>query len=458
MSLASSASAAEGLEKIVSNSSLAAAEFRSRWSTYKAPNASVTVNVTSEQEVADVVRYCSERSIPFVAQNGANGWAATFDLGGNGVLINLAGLNAVTFNEDKTEATIGGGSTVNQTIQAANAAGTLVQTGNCNCVGTLGAILGGGYGNLMGEVGFGVDNVLSLRVVVASGELLTVSPTSHPDLFWALRGAGPNFGIVTSAVVRAYPTSDEERKAWLMTLIFLPDQLPRVAQVIQDLPLKPEQVVYLVLANSGPPSNEPTVLVTGFLRMGTEETGRAAFAPLYALGPIANSSSVAPYDSWNAGNDNFCAREERKPAYSTSIDHMQPDKWPEIWDLYTAFQAKGPNTAILIERYNLTQAQSACGNSAAFPNTLRHDVFAQAIVIPWYADAALDEEANEFGRKVRDIWSFSEKATANPTYINFAHGDEDPEAIYGSSLPRLRELKKTWDPSGVFGQWFEIEP
>ncbi|KAK2035310.1 FAD binding domain-containing protein [Colletotrichum zoysiae] len=447
---------ANEIKALVSPSSSVAVDLRVRWSAFNAPVPAVVVNVTTEKDVAAVVKYCTKRSIPFTAQNGGNGWGKTFDLGTNGVLINLAGLNAVAFSKSKTEATIGGGVIIGDAIKAANAAGVLVQTGNCNCLGALGAILGGGYGNLMGEVGFGVDNVLSMRVVVASGETLTVSPTSHPDLFWAFRGAGPNFGIVTSATVRAWPTSTQERTAWIMNLAFSPEQLTQVAQAIQDLPLKPEQVVFLVLTGTGPPSNAPAVLVTGFLRQGTEETGRAAFAPLYALGPTANSSSVAGYEAWNAANDPFCTRGDRKPGFSTTLDHMQPETWPAVWDLYTEFQAKAPNSAMLVERYNLTKARDAPRGSTALQEALRRDAFAQAIVIPWYTDAALDAEALDFGRKVRDIWSYTEPATKNPTYVNFAHGDETAEAIYGLSLSRLRQLKKEWDPLGSFNQWFKV--
>lgn len=120
----------------------------------------------------------------------------------NGVIINLAGLNQVTFSADKTQATIGGGVSINSTIRAADAAGALVLTGNCNCVGALGAYLGGGYGNLMGIAGMGVDQIISVRLVTADGKIQTVS-ASNTDLFWAIRGAGPNFGIVTSAIVKA---------------------------------------------------------------------------------------------------------------------------------------------------------------------------------------------------------------------------------------------------------------
>ena len=309
----------------------------------------------------------------------------------------------------------------------------------------------------MGEIGFGVDNIISLRVVTADGSIRTVSKTSHPDLFWAFSGAGPNFGIVISATVNAMPATRTDRTAWINNLFFTPDKLPQIAQAIEDLPLTPEQRIYLVLTSSGPPLNEPSVLVTGFLRKGTEETGRAAFKSIYDLGPSSSSSAVTPYTNWNDANINFCARGERKPAFSTTITSMQPETWPEIWDLYKSFQAKGPNSAVLIERYNLTEARKRPAADVAFNPKLRDPAFAQAIVIPWYSDAALDREAIGFGKKVRDIWSDAADATQNPTYANFAHGDESLEAIYGSSLPRLRELKKKWDPKGVFGQWFPIK-
>lgn len=290
-----------------------------------------------------------------------------------------------------------------------------MQTGNCNCVGALGAALGGGYGNLLGEHGFAVDNTLELRVVTAAGEVLTASASSNPDLFWALRGAGPNFGIVTSAKVNAFPADD--RTALIVNLTFDPAKIADVAQAIQDLPLLPQQVVYLVLSNSADGTNTPTVVVTGFLRGGTVESGREAYAPLYDLGPLTNSSAVAPYQQWNAANDGFCTRGGRKPAYSTTINAMNASAWPQIWDLYKGFQgqAGAENSAVLIERYNLTKAQTAAVGSTAFAEEKRRGAFAQAIVIPWYEDAALDAQAEAFGAQVRDIWSFSSSAVANPT-------------------------------------------
>lgn len=308
----------------------------------------------------------------------------------------------------------------------------------------------------MGEVGLGVDNIISLRVVTADGIIRTVSKSSNADLFWAMRGAGPNFGVVISATVAAQPATTADRTAWLFDMFFPAEKLPQIAQAIEDLPLTPEQRIYLVLTSSGPPLNTPSVLVTGFFRKGTEETGRTAFKSIFDLEPTSVTSSVAPYAHWNDANIVFCERGGRKPAFSTAITKMNPQVWPQIWDAYTAFQAKGPNSAILIERYNLTAARAANAAATAFNPALR-DVFAHAIVIPWYDDAGLDSEALAFGQHVRSLWSDAPDPTQNPTYPNFAHGDESLAAIYGDSLPRLRTLKRKWDPAGVFGQWFPIK-
>ncbi|KAI4629525.1 uncharacterized protein J4E87_003789 [Alternaria ethzedia] len=449
---------AKDLETLVSSPSSVNVEVRARWSDYNAPLPSVVVRVQNEKDVAKIVKYCTKTGIPFLAQNGGIGWGKTFKLGKWGVLIDLANLNKVVVAADKKTATIGGGASIGDTIAAANTAGALIITGNCNCVGALGAMLGGGYGNLMGEVGFGVDNIISMRVVIASGEILTASATSHPELFWALRGAGPNFGIVVSATVKATPATKEDRTAYINNLFFSPDKLEQVAQAIEDLPLTPQQRVYLVLTSSGEPLNEPSILVTGLLRKGTNETGREAFAPFYDIGPISESSAITTYDHWNDANIGFCTRGGRKPSYSSTIMGMNAQKWPEIWELYKGFQAKGPNSAVLIERYNLTKAMSAPVGSAAMNEALRRDAFSQAIVIPWYDDASLDTEALEFGSKVRALWTRSDNPKNDPTYANFAFGDETNTAIYGSSLPKLKTLKKKYDPKGVFSQWFPIKP
>ncbi|KAH7368017.1 FAD binding domain-containing protein [Plectosphaerella cucumerina] len=447
-------SVATDLQGLVTTSSVDVA-VRERWNEVDAPIPAVIVSATCEKDVKAVVKYCAKNKLPLVPQNGGNGWAS-FNLNGTAVILNLAAFNQVVVSADKKTAVIGGGAIISDVVTAADKAGVLIMTGNCNCVGALGAALGGGFGNLVGELGMAVDNIISLRVVTPTGQAIDVSRTSNPDLFWAMRGAGPNFGVVTYATVKAVPTAD--RTAWLTALTFDHTKIADVAQAIQELALLPNQVVFFILGNSGDANNTPTVLVTGFLRGGDEAAGRKAFESLYALGPQTNSSSVAPYTGWNVANDFFCARGERKPAFHTSLHNMKASDWPAVWDLYADFQKKpgAENSAILVEVYNYGKAKSVGRGATGVSDELRFNSFAQAVAIPWYRDAALDTQAFSFASQVRDIWASPDSGKTNTAYINFAHGDEDLTAIYGSSLPRLKTLKKKYDPKNVFGHWFSL--
>lgn len=93
---------------------------------------------------------------------------------------------------------------------------------------------------------------------------------------------------------------------------------------------------------------------------------------------------------------------------------MHAEKWPEIWEMYTRFQAKAPNSAILIERFDMDKARQVSDGGVAWNETLRRDAFAQAIVIPWYENEALDGEAEEFARKVSRLWCDGGDPKSNP--------------------------------------------
>jgi FAD/FMN-containing dehydrogenase len=94
-----------------------------------------------------------------------------------------------------------------------------------------------------------------MHVVTAQGKLITVTPTTHLNYFWALRGVGPNFGIVTSAVLKAYATPAEENMAWTGALIFTPDKHEKVVQAIQNLNLQPDMNIFMYFVSSGSPWN-----------------------------------------------------------------------------------------------------------------------------------------------------------------------------------------------------------
>jgi FAD/FMN-containing dehydrogenase len=428
-----------------------------RWSSFGAPKTAAVVNVATENDVSLTVKYCNQKGIPFVVQNGGVGWATSFTLtNGSGVLINIAGLNQTIVSADKKTATIGGGASIGATISAAFAAGVQVVTGNCNCVGTLGGILGGGFGNLMGVYGMGIDNILSVRLVKADGNIVTVSPTQDADLFWAIRGAGPNMGVVTSAVVKAYPVTPQQNMAWSGAVIFTPDKLEQVVQVIDELDLEERMNIFLYYTTTGAPDFNPIVLTTVFLYNGDSVEGHTKFAKLFAVGPIVDATQVIPYNTWNSGADPLCARGARKPAYGVGFQRVIPSTWREVWNQYVEF-LKTPgvvNSLVLLEAYSTTKLRTLPGGETAYPH---RNVNFHAAAIAWYDDASLDGAAKAWGSKVRDTIRSTDQLAQNSTYVNFAHGDEALSVIYGSSLARLKTIKKRVDPNNRFNQWYNIK-
>ncbi|TVY33309.1 FAD-linked oxidoreductase [Lachnellula subtilissima] len=427
-----------------------------RWSDFAAPAPGTVVNVFTEKDVAETVKYCIANNITFLAQSGAHGWATTFRIGQQDVTINLRGLNTVTFdqcNEASPTITLGGGSIISEVIAVADANGAHVPTGNCNCVGALGAILGGGVGHLMGLYGLGVDNLVTLNLVNAEGELLTINPAQHPDLWWALRGAGPNFGIVTSATIKAYPRAD--RSVWTGSLIFTPDKIEQIVSTINDLPLLAPMSIFLYFATSGAPNYTPTVVVAPFYA-GPTSDAETAFASILALGPVVNAMQRYPYTQANFANDPLCGKGGRKPSYGSGLSQMDPATWRSIWNEYVSYVANPAvgNSSVFAECYSFETAKQFPDSSSSYP--FRSTIKYTTLVNNWYTDASLDPVAEAFGIKIRELWRSTDGLKENSTYINFAFGDEPLETVYGDNVGKLQDLKRKYDPRGRFNQWFPL--
>ena len=363
------------------------------------------------------VQFANELNLPFLVQNGGNGWSTTLDrLDKNGIIINLAGIKAITFNSNKTQVTLQGGALISDTVAAGAANNALVATGICNCVGTLGAVLGGGVGNLMGLHGLGVDNILSMNVVTPAGKAVAVTPQTNPQLWFALRGAGPNFGIVTSATMKSYPiAAPTDLNAWLGALIFTSNRLESLVQAIDQLDLQPQMAIQLLFANSGNASATPTIIFSVFY-YGTEVDGRAAYAPIYAVGPVADKTAITPYAKWNAAGDIACIKGGRKPTFAAGLARMDPATWRAVYEqLRELIQQQGAeNSSLLMNAYPLAKTQSfANDNAAAYP--FRQKLKYSASFTPTYADPAFDAKAEEFGFRVRDLWRATSGLDGNQT-------------------------------------------
>lgn len=168
------------------------------------PQYYIIVQVASEADVQTVVSYAYERDIPFLVVSGAHGWPTSLNTLQGGIQINMRKINFARVDYGGRTATVGGGALQYEVTQALFAEGKQTVTGVCECVSVIGPLLGGGHSFLQNQHGYALDNLVSARVVLYNGTVVEASDHNNTDLFWALRGAGHNFGVVTSYQMRLY--------------------------------------------------------------------------------------------------------------------------------------------------------------------------------------------------------------------------------------------------------------
>ncbi|KAI5926546.1 hypothetical protein F4810DRAFT_707635 [Camillea tinctor] len=234
----------------------------SRWREYEASTISAVVQVSTEADVQQTVRYSLEHDIPFMARAGGHGATETLATAKNPIQIDFRSLNQVKLSKDGTAATIGGGATVKQVVS------TLEDRGKRPGKKIL-RILHETYGLM-------ADQVVSARLVLPNSELVTVSEKSNPDLFWAIRGAGHNFGLVTEWEFRVY---DIKNPKWSYEIfIYSGDKLEALYNLantmLKDQP--PEPILWFAIIYDGP-----------------TETARKYAKPLHGIGPIMVQSGEA---------------------------------------------------------------------------------------------------------------------------------------------------------------------
>jgi hypothetical protein len=163
----------------------------------------VVVQAHTTREVQDAIRVARDRGLPLSVLGGGHDWAGRAVRDG-GLVIDLSGMRTVTVDAPGRVATVSGGATAAEVMAATAPHKLVAAAGNCGGVGMAGLTLGGGYGPLNGRFGLASDNLVGAEVVLADGRVVAVDANHEPELFWALRGGGGNFGVVTSMRVRLH--------------------------------------------------------------------------------------------------------------------------------------------------------------------------------------------------------------------------------------------------------------
>ena len=223
-----------------------------------------------------------------------------------GLVIDLRNMNAVSRSmQEARVATVGGGATMSNLDRGTQPHGLATTGGRVSTTGVGGFALGGGGGWLDRKFGLACDNLVSAEVVLANGDVVTASASSHPDLFWGLHGGGGNFGVVTSMQLKLYPLTN----VWGGLLMWPADQAPRVLRAYRAFIESgvPDEVGGGMAFITGPAADfvpahmvgKPAIITIVFYA-GSEADGRKAFAPMLSLGHEGEILVDAPYADFNS--------------------------------------------------------------------------------------------------------------------------------------------------------------
>ncbi len=179
-------------------------EARRTWNGAVEHRPALIVRCQTPAEVQAAVGAARHHHLPLSVRGGGHDWAGRA-LRHGGLVIDLTGMRQVTVDPAERVATVAGGATAGDLISAAALHHLSAATGMVGFVGMAGLTLGGGYGSLNGRFGLALDNLLGAEIVLADGRLVTTHATHEPELYWALRGGGGNFGVVTSMRIRLHP-------------------------------------------------------------------------------------------------------------------------------------------------------------------------------------------------------------------------------------------------------------
>ncbi|KAK7750698.1 hypothetical protein SLS62_007398 [Diatrype stigma] len=423
-------------------------ESTERWTVYSPPSYLAAITPSDEGAVVKAVQVATAHNIPFLATGGRHGYTATFGSVQNGLAIDLSQLNPIDIDASTSTITVGGGVRIGDVIDPLYQSGFELRL--------VGATLGGGLGRYQGLHGLTIDALISVRLVTADGRAIEVSEDSYPDLFWGIRGAGTNFGVVTSATYKIHKLTN---KGQILNadFVFTGDATTAYFETLESFGTFPAELVaaqgFFWDANSN-----STVLISNWVYIGPEEKGRELMTPIVDLGPVVANVSVVPYNKLIqtmafGGDANLCVPGKSLVTYSVNVRQLSVPTYGWAFDKISDFFAQYPaarSSSVIFETFPNQALMTVHQDKTSYPwrDAKGNFVFQFSVT---KEDSALDEAANALGRELRSEFARTSGYPGLSVYTSYANGDETPEQIYGKhQLPRLAALKKEWDPTNVF--------
>jgi FAD/FMN-containing dehydrogenase len=398
------------------------------------------VRCAGAPDVARALEFAQSQNLPLAVRGGGHNRAG-FSVCDGGVVIDLSGMNRVEVDAGKRVAQAEAGALVRDLDHATQRFALATTSGGCPTVGIAGLTLGGGEGQLMQKYGAACDNLIRAQLVTVDGRAVEASLNSNPDLFWAIRGGGGNFGVVTTLEYQLHPVND----ILAGTLLYPTGRLPELLQAfVKFVAAAPDEVS---VVGSVLPSEQGTRFRVMFFHCGHPSQGNESLRPLLALKPQEDNVRVMSYLEAQA------AAFLPAPVAHFQTDLFLPELTPAaIATLTTATTDAPPNNRVFI--VPLYGAISRVGISdTAF--ALRQPGYELDIVGTWSAPAE-KASAVQWVKALRD----NLQPFAHGVYVNQLGETSEAlvRAAYGPNYARLIEIKKKYDPKNVLRLNQNIKP
>ncbi len=420
---------------------------RSIWNSMIDRRPGLIVRCVGAADVRAAIDFAREAGAVLAVRGGGHNIAGSAVCDG-GVMIDLTPMKSVRIDPFARTARVEPGVTLGEFDREAQAFGLVTPTGINSTTGIAGLTLGGGFGWISRKYGLTADNLLSADVVTADGRLVRASADENPDLFWAIRGGGGNFGIVTSFEFRLHALGPEVISGLIVhRLDEAPGLLRRYRALMAEAPA--ELTCWVVMRAAPPlPFLPAAVHGTGIIAFaacyaGPMEAAEAALAPLRALGtPIADVIGPHPFVGWQAAFDPLLtagARNYWKSHSFTGLDDALIDLLVD-----QAAHLPSPECELFIAQLG-GAVNRVPADATAYPH--RDVAFVMNVHTRW-------REASDDARCIgwaRSLFDASAPFATGGVYVNFMPEDDDRLAgAYQGNARRLASIKEKYDPDNLF--------
>jgi FAD/FMN-containing dehydrogenase len=409
-------------------------------------------------DVADVitaVNFGRDNSLPLAIRGGGHN-AAGSGVCNDGLVIDLSPMRYVHVDPQKKTIRAGGGALWGDVDHAGHPFGLAVPAGFVSTTGVGGLTLGGGIGHLTRNCGLTIDNILSVDMVLANGKFVIASAKENSDLFWAIRGGGGNFGVVTSFLFKAHPVHTQYAGPMLYELSETVDVMKWYRTFITKAPKELNGFFAFLIVPPGPPFPEhlhnKKMCGIVWAYSGNVKKGPSVFKPirkfkapaLDLVGPIPNPVLNSMFD----------------PLYPPGLQwYWKADFVRELSDeaiaLHAEHGAKLPTLLSTMHMYPIDGAASRVKSDATA--WAYRDSKWSSVIVGVDPDPAKRDQITTWAR---DYWAALHPHSAGGAYVNFMmdEGEERVKATYGKNFAKLQKVKKKYDPQNVFRSNQNIKP